>query len=863
MKTFRFGWAIKTLFIIAIVGSGLLTLIGGGVLLYFSHALPNIITVEDYRPRIVSQVIANNGETSTVIGEFKIERRYVIPYEKMPKHLIQAFISAEDDQFFNHQGVNLASIIRASIANFRAGHVVQGGSTITQQVAKSLLLTPEKSFVRKIKELILASQMERNLTKQQILFLYLNQIYLGHSAYGVEAAAKVYFGKDVSELTVAEAALIAGMPQAPGKFSPHLNPKKAKERQAYVLRRMFENKYISESELREALNEKLKVHDEMDVNPKYSPYLVEHLRRHLTERYGSKAVNEEGLTVVVDVDPRILQAAGKAVRAGLREIDKRAGYRGPLKRIKNSQEQEALLEQMRIDLVMNSLGYDVLMPDGHLNTLEAVKLAGMKSEADLLKPDELYKAVVTGSDDKRRVFTAAIGVVKVELPYDELKWTKRVLPTALAKGDVVYIRMLKRDGEKIIATLEQDTEIQAALFSMDVVSGKVLAMEGGYDYVRSEFNRATQAQRQMGSAFKPMVFASALEKGYTPASIIVDAPIVYSDDESGKWKPKNFEEKFYGDTTFRQALIKSRNIPTIKIAQDVEISHVIDFARRIGMTCQFAPDLSMALGSSTTSLAELTRSYAVFPRYGRKVEPIFFSTIKDRDGKVLEETKPKTFPPVDQVLKAAAQNMPAETKAPGSEGEAADKQAGQQKLPNGRVHLTLPVYPLPNDPDQVVDPRVAFVTTHLMKEVVSYGTGHEAKDLGRVAAGKTGTTTDSQDAWFMGFTPEIVTGVWVGYDNLKPIGNNETGARAALPIWLDFMKEAVKNIPESDFIPPPGVSYASIHAQTGALAPPNASYAIKEAFIDGTQPTETVQNNKTGERAAPRSTSDFLKEDIE
>lgn len=843
------------------MGSVLFTLLGGGVFWYFSRSLPTLITVGDYRPAVVSQVLASHGGVSEVIGEFFKERRYIIPYEKIPEKLVQAVISAEDDQFFSHQGVNLASILRAAIANFRAGHVVQGGSTITQQVAKSLLLTPERSFVRKVKELILASQIERNLTKQQILYLYLNQIYLGHGAYGVQAAARVYFGKDVSELTTAECAMIAGMPQAPGKYSPHQNPKKAKERQLYVLRRMLENRYLSPSEHEVSAKEKLKIHDSVDVNPKYSAYFIETLRRQVIEKYGDRALYEDGLQIIVEADPHLMKTAGRSVREGLRAIDRRSGFRGPIKHLKKEEDIQAWLEDSRVRLVMDELGYDVLLPEGVIDTIEAVKFGNLKTESDLLRLGEVYQGLVTAIDPKTKIATVSIGAVKTELPLSELTWAKPGVSQpsqVVSKGDVIYIRALKREGERIGVGLEQDTEIQGALFAMNAQTGQVLAVEGGFDYSKSEFNRALQAQRQMGSAFKPMIFSAALEKGYTPASIIVDAPIVYNDEETGKWKPANFEEKFYGDTTFRQALIKSRNIPTIKIVQDVGVSYVTGFAKRLGMPTVLPQDLSISLGSGTISLAELTRAYAVYPRFGRRLSPIYYSMVRDRDGKVLEENKPLVPRSVDEVMKLIAAATPAEIPPPEVEPTASP-------LPSPKptaFALKLAPFPLESDPEQVMDPRIAFVATHLMKEVVSFGTGHEAKQLGRAAAGKTGTTNDYQDAWFMGFTPNIVAGAWVGYDTQKPIGKGETGARAALPIWLEFMKEAVKNTPETDFEVPPGVVFASIHPQTGKLAPPNASYAIKEAFIEGTEPKE-VGPNSNGNPLPSRSQGDFLKEDIE
>ena len=390
------GWFFRTLFILAIAGTAVFMLIGGAVFWHFSKNLPEIVSVKDYRPLTGTQIIATAGDKpGVVIGEFAKERRYVVPYEKIPQVIVHAFISAEDDQFFTHQGVNFASIIRASIANFRAGHVVQGGSTITQQVAKSLLHTNEKSFVRKVKELILASRMERNLGKQQILYLYLNEIYLGHGSYGVQATAMNYFRKDISKVSIAEAAMMEGMPQAPGKYSPHLNPKRAKERQLYVLRRMFENKYITQAEMTEAAAEGLKIYNDEDVNKKYSAYYIEHLRRYLVEKYGAETVNEEGLTVSVPTSPELFKVARKSLQEGLRVLDKSTGYRGPLKHFKNLAEIEEFLKDERMDLIAAKTDYEVLMPDGHLDAIESLKKEGITSDSQMLKFDELYPAVVT------------------------------------------------------------------------------------------------------------------------------------------------------------------------------------------------------------------------------------------------------------------------------------------------------------------------------------------------------------------------------------------------------------------------------------------------------------------------------------
>jgi penicillin-binding protein 1A len=853
------GFSVIQYLFFGVIICTLLTMAGlAGVYWHFSRDLPKIITAADYHPLAVTRVYAVPGgivadkpssKNETLIAEFYKERRYLVSYDKIPDIVVKSFISAEDDQFFEHPGINILSMIRAGIANFRAGHYVQGASTITQQMVKSLLLTPEKSMSRKIKELILASRIEKNLTKQQILYLYLNQIYLGHGAYGVQAASQTYFRKDISDVSLPEAALLAGLPQAPGKYSPLLNPKKAKERQIYVLRRLFENKYITQDQMTEAAAKPLKIFHDENINDEIAPYLVEHVRRYLVEKYGEKAVYEDGLTVRIPATPELAHAASRSLKEGLREIDKRIGYRGAIQHLNAEQDVGRFLTDQRVDLIEKRVGFQVLLPDGQIDPVEAMHQSGIQDDTQLLTVGEIYEAVVTSFEEKKKAPASAgvmIGAVRAELSADHTRWAESTPAKLFKKGDVIQVRVESISGDNIQVSLEEDPQVQGALFSMDVHTGEVLAMEGGFDYEQSEFNRAVQAQRQPGSAFKPIVYSAALEKGYTPTSVIVDSPIVYQDSDS-KWKPANFEEKFYGDTTFRQALIKSRNVPTIKIVQSIGIPYVINYAKRLGFDSKFNEDLSISLGSTTTSLVDITDVYALFPRLGRKIKPVFISQVLDRDGKLMEETKPEPLhsPYIPPVVEASPLATPA--------GTAATPTAVAQSP------IAFPSYPPQNDPDQVLDPRVAYVMTNLMEEVVDYGTGHEAKALGRAAAGKTGTTSDSVDAWFMGFTPNVVTGVWVGFDNQKPIGRNETGARAALPIWLSFMKEAVKNYPDVEFPIPPGVTFASIDAQSGKLAPANSSRAIKQAFILGTEPKQSTDTNDN----SPDTQGDFFKEDIE
>ena len=419
------GWVVRTLFLMAVFGTVIATIIGGILFWHVSRDLPKIITVEDYRPLTVSRVLGGGGREDMMLGEFFKERRYVVPYEKIPDHVVKAFISAEDDSFFHHQGVNPVSIIRAAIANARAGHVVQGGSTITQQVAKSLMLTPERNFSRKFKELILANRMERNLTKQQILYLYLNKIYLGHGAYGAQAAARVYFHKDIGQVTLAEAALLAGLPQAPSSYNPSRNPKRAKERQLYVLRRMLESKHITREQFSEASSAALRIHS--DEDPKLTgpaPYLLEHIRRYLLEKYGEQAFYEDGITVSVPTTPQLSRAAHKAVQDGLRSVDKRLGYRGPIKNLKEMSEVEEFLKNQRFELIDRKLGYTMFLADGRNDPIDSLREGGIKDERLLLAPGEIHQAVVLRTDDKAKMTGVVIGSIRADLPLDQMKWAR-------------------------------------------------------------------------------------------------------------------------------------------------------------------------------------------------------------------------------------------------------------------------------------------------------------------------------------------------------------------------------------------------------------------------------------------------------
>lgn len=746
--------------------------------LYFTSVLPSVNSLQEYNPNTITKVYSHDGQ---IIGEFFIERRIVIPFSKMPLHLVKAFMAAEDAMFYQHKGIDYISVIRAFYKNISAGKIVQGGSTITQQVAKSFFLTPEKSISRKIKEALLAYRIEKSLSKEDILHLYLNQIYLGNGAYGVQAASEVYFGKDVEDLNLAEAALLAGLPKAPSKYSPYYYPQVARQRQEYVLRMMMEQEYISKEELEKALHYPLKFKPKEIRSLWVGPYFTEHIRRYIDENYGEDLLYRGGLQVYTTLNVDFQKAANEAVTIGLKEHDRRRGYRGAIRRLIKREE-----------------------ADDFINEVET-KLNGKQLEIG-----KIYEGVVTSINTEEGYFGVAVGNHKAKLVFEDAEWAKLYNPTTnpdggklqdltyvIKKGDVIKAGVKDvpiNNKEPIQITLEQEPISQASLIALEPATGYVRAMIGGADFTKNQFNRAVQAKRQPGSAFKPIIYAAAIDKGYTPASVIVDSPIVFeetikdvqNEDIKGiDWKPRNFDEKFYGLTTFRQALIHSRNIVTIKILKDIGVEYVIEYAKKLGIQSPLSNNLSLALGSSSMSLLEITNVYSVFANRGNKPEPIFITKITDKAGNVLEENFPIS--------------------------------------------------------QEVLSPQTTYIINNLLQGVIQNGTGQRAKALGRPVAGKTGTTNNLNDAWFIGFTPDIVAGAWVGYDDERSLGAMETGAKAALPIWLKFMQKAVYGTPIRNFYTPNGIVFAKIDAMTGMPATPASEKTIFEAFKEGTVPMD----NKT------------------
>lgn len=791
--------------------------------------LPEIYTLKDYKPKLVTRVLSKDG---VEIGTFYRERREVVPIEEMPTHLVHAFIAAEDGAFYEHEGLDYAGIVRAAIANLKAGGIAQGGSTITQQVAKTFLLTSDRTWLRKMKDMVLAMRIEKYLNKNEILYLYLNQIYLGSGAYGVEAAAQIHFGKSVRDLTLADSALIAGLVPAPSRYSPRADPEAARRRTRFVLRRMVEERFITHEERERALEEEpVFAKFEWDETRAATAYFVEEVRRYLERRYGSEEMLTGGLTVRTPLAVARQLDAYRALRRGLREQDRRQGYRGPLRMVPKD-EWPALLEELAS------------------NTRPPPEPGGI-----------IVPALVIEVDDKRQLARLSLNPdEETILRLEDVKWARepdpeldgatprvRRISQPLKTGYLVWLEKVGEDPPEAAGpgakegdatepvpryALYQQPRVEGALMAMDVPTGYVRALVGGYSFHRSQFNRAVQSRRQPGSAFKPIIYSAALKQGYTPATIVYDTPIVYEDRERGiTWKPGNYSETFHGPITLRSALAHSRNVATIKILRDIGLPPVLEMANAVGIQGSLEANLSLALGSSEVTLAELVRAYATFASGGRRVTPVFILEIRDRDGNLLEENVPLL--PAEQELGpedgSTLEQLLAEIRT------AVDREDDPDALPSGYA----------------LDPVTAYLITDLLRAVVQEGTGWRAKALRRAVAGKTGTTNDLHDAWFVGFTPQIVTGAWVGYDVAQNLGKNETGSRAACPVFVDYMRGALADLPPQDFQVPQGVVFARIDKKSGLLAPPGDEKAVFQAFREGTVPDEMAPHHATAGSVRP------------
>jgi len=794
----------------------------------WSRGLPSIEWAQRYRPPIVSTVWSGDEQLA---AEFYNERRRVVPYERIPKKLVQAFVASEDKDFFDHPGVSFTGLARALFKTYvLRSKRIEGGSTLTQQTAKAIIASAEgikavrirkgiAGVRRKVREFILTRRLENAFSKEQILHLYLNQVYLGHHAYGVQAAAENYFRKNAWELTLPEMSLIAGLPQAPSAFSPFSHPEAAKGRRQYVLGRMLAEGMITKAEHDDAEAAPIEVFPVQDVFRETAPYVTEHVRRDIVARYGGSRLLDDGLKVYMTVDLDRERDAIAATLKGILEVDKRQGYRGPLMRAAEK-EWQPFRDQEQAWLDKQGVSFEP-SDDGEESSGKGV-VAGL-----VIKVDKDGKAA-----------RVAVGHTEGKLPIEHADWARRPNPElnsrdakiqslkgVLAPGDVILVRRVPPPKPKkgkpkvtdVLFALEQDPSVQGALVSLDPNSGYVVAMIGGYDFEKSEFNRAFQACRQPGSAFKPLIYSAAIElRGFTPSTIITDAPIVTDDEANEKrWKPHNFEETFQGDVPVLKALAHSLNIPAIKTLQAVGPKTAAAWAHRLGISSKInpnkqgveEPNLSMALGSSCVTLWDLTHVYALFNRMGQRPKSIFIRRVLDRDGRILQDHSSHYDPWTSLSDRIAA----------------------------GYARLF-------DNPEQVIKPETAFITTHLLTGAIKLpgGTGVRAQALGKPVAGKTGTTNDLFDAWFMGFTKDLVTGVWVGFDTYdQPMDKYQTGGHAALPIWLDYMKAALKGVPQAWFDPPnPDVLMVSVEMDTGKRAGPSARQPVEEPYVKGTEPPE-------------------------
>ena len=754
------------IFIVILLIAGCLT--STGIYFCIIKKLPKISGLTDYKPPVITTIYSDDNRK---IAEFYKERRIICPLSNISKILQNAFIAAEDARFYQHKGIDIISIIRAFIKNIEAGVIVQGGSTITQQVAKSFFLTPERSYIRKIKEIILSYNISKKFTKEEILFLYLNQIYLGHGAYGVQAASENYFGKSVNELDIAESAMLAGLPQAPSRYSPFRFPKKAKQRQIYVLNRMLAEGYITNIQASEAISKKLDIKSRRNWYIEEVPYYTEHIRRYIENKYGKDILYNEGYKIYAAVNIEMQKAARLEIEKGLKHLDKRQGYRGPVRHLAH-EEIEAFITKCT-------------------------------DEIDIVSPlaDSILTGVVTNVNDTEAYVTVQMGSFSGILKVDNMRWARKPnheVPyyqarikspgDVLKTGDVILVRVNKKieNTDMFDLSLEQVPSVQAALLCMEADTSYVKVMIGGREFKKSQFNRAIQSKRQPGSAFKPVIYAAAIDKGYTPATMLIDSPVIFHDPRNAfTWKPKNYKEKFYGPTLLREAIVKSRNVVTIKILQDIGIDYAINYASKLGITSKLSRNFSIALGSSGISLLECVQVYSVFCNSGYLIKPVFITKIVDRDGNIIEEEK--------------------------------------------------------TDRKRVIEKSTAYIMTSLLEGVVKHGTGYRARALKRPAAGKTGTTNNLFDAWFVGYTPDYITGVWVGFDNEKSLGEGETGSRAASPIWLGFMKNILSKKPVRVFKVPEDIVFSKIDAKTGLLPIPESEKTIFECFKEGTAPTEYTQ----------------------
>jgi len=747
---------IKNIFILILSFSLLCAVSIIAVLWAFSNNLPDYKFLKNYKPAVSSKVYSGDGE---LVNDFSSEKRIFVPYKSISKKVINAFLSAEDKNFFSHPGVDAKGVLRAvvnNISNFVASRRLEGASTITQQVAKNFLLTNEVSLNRKIKEAILAFRIERALSKERILELYLNQIYLGEGTYGVASASLQYFDKSISELNYEEASLLAAMPKAPSRYNPYKNVKLAKFRRDLVLKNLFENKYINEKNYKKFVNNKINLKKRKRTFTEDTSYYVEDIRKDVVDKLGFDKVYKQGLNINTPINLNLQKIAIKSLREGLINYDKRKGWRGPISNSKKLDNWDNDIDKYRLE---KSINWDL---------------------AIVKKIDKFSVKIETAKKIS--------GIIK----YENIAWVKKEFNEVLKVGDIIYVESLKEN----IFALKQLPEVNGGIVVMDPFTGRVLALSGGFSFKKSEFNRATQALRQPGSAFKPFIYALALENGYTPSTLILDAPLVLEQGLDLKmWKPENYGKKFYGPSTLRMGLEKSRNLMTVRIAQDLGLKKIVNFSKQLGIYENPSELLSISLGSAETTLLKLTSAYSSFVNGGKLIKPIMIDRIQDSEGNTIFNNEKRKCLNCDQISFLS------------------------ESYPNIEDEFL-----------QIFSAETAYQMTSILEGTVQNGTGKNLKDLNLDLGGKTGTTNSNTDTWFIGFTSKLAIGVYVGSDNPKSLGRYETGAKTALPIFKNFVKNAVKKEDARPFKVADNIIMRVIDPVTGKKPDIDTKSTIIEAY---------------------------------
>jgi len=826
--------------LVVIVCLGLAALGAYALLASYIYLAPSLPTVDAMRSGSVPvplRIFTRGGELIAQIGE---KRRVPVAYEDVPVLVREAFVAAEDQRFFSHHGFDYSGVLRAAVVDLTSGDFSQGASTITMQAARNMFLSFDKTIRRKLQEIFLTYRMEHEFSKEQILITYLNVIFLGQRSYGVAAAAETYFGKPLDQLSVAEAATLAGIPQAPSRFNPITNPKAAQVRRHYVLTQMQKLNYIDASTAQRAAQEPVEARDHGIQYDVEAPYVAEMARAEIVSRYGDDAVNQ-GYRIYTTIDGRLQTAANRAVRIGLIEYDRRHGYRGPLK-------------QLTLDERSAPPKLDAAL-------------------SDIPEIGDLHPAlVVSVAPLAARVYIRSMGFAQIE--WDGLSWAhKRISDThvgaapkhaddVVQRGDVVYVVTNGR-GE---AALAQLPEAQGALVALDPNDGAVAALVGGFDYFDNKFNRVTQARRQPGSGFKPFLYSAALENGFTPSTIVMDAPIVYDDSGQEKiWRPENVEKSFSGPTRLREALVHSRNLVTVRVVRRLGIQTAIDYAAKFGFNPEDMPqDMTIALGSLPATPLQMATAYAVFANGGYRVDSYFIERIEDASGQVVYQGKPMVVcescdaATLGAGSAGAAANTSTAADAAAGSGFAAAGDAAGGDLDHAPPNPLPPLIAPNRVAERVISPQNFWIMDDIMADVITRGTGIRAglalhrKDI----SGKTGTTNEARDTWFNGFNRNIVATVWVGFDLERPLGEGEEGSRTAVPIWVNFMREALRGQPDRPRPLPPGLVSLRISPKTGALAGANDADAIYETFMEDHLPPAANTGNSlpgTGTQNVPGS----------